>query len=669
MGQFRAITVGVAALVLAAGLGSPLAADDPGAQGPFPYAELAALAAAVAPPRVVALEATAVRLRPAHDWPTVARLGAGEAVLAHAVTHEYAPRQSADSTSWLRDRYLWLRIATADGVSGWIPSAETSLSDALWRRIDVQPAAPVTARWLGAHEPVGERIGLRARPAGPLLEWQDEVSEGPHGVFGRSADGGWVALNVGHLDVRVVWASIGEVDLEAADLTAADLPFFVGSEVAVLPLGEADGRRPRSIEPAVEWRWIAGNRIVGVGNETFWRYDPETGSHHSVPRPAGRAELSPDGMQLAVELRRPRESDGPASDDLALVSLDDGATLVFADALNVYKSEGVLYLGSWSPDSRAFLSPRVGDDWEFLVVTVSGERYELPKIGAWPLNPWHWRANNGLLYGDSAVSYDGTGLHTIERAVRPAETSIPHWPALQRICALPAKYEYLTDDRGERAWISGEIFGDEEANRISTCLSNEIWPLDGVRTLISDRQSGALWLFDAASGRLREIIAALPPEHRQNLRVVVSVAPGAERLVMHRYGGFWPSDTHLVELLPPYPTTVVAFVPSQICGQRWNWSSDGEQFTAEADAGWGGEFTAGPDGLTTEWRGLYGRERVSQIRFFDRTGEMLSALRTFYAPQDRAWPGRRLMEAKWSPDGRWLAIGGHPARECTTLGH
>ena len=667
MGQFRAITVVAAALVLAAGLGAPLAADDPGAQEPFPYAELAALAAAVAPPRVVVREATAVRLRPAFDWPTVARLGAGEAVLAHAVTHEYVPRQSSDSTGWLRDRYLWLRIATADGVSGWIPAAETSLSDALWRRVDVQPAAPVTARWLGANEPVGERIGLRARPAGPLLERQDEVSEGPHGVFGRSVDGGWVALNVGHLDVSVVWASVEEVGLEADDLTVADLPFFVGSETAVLPLGEADGRRPRSIEPVEEWRWIAGNRIVGVGSETFWRYDAETGSQHSVPRPVGRAELSPDGRQLAVELRRPREGDQAVFNDLALVSLDDGSTVVFTAVHDVYSLDFGRYLGAWSPDSRSFLSPRWSSIMEFSVVTLDGERYELPDIGADRWNPWRWRSNERLVHDGwettAVVNSDGTGLDIAGHLIRRAEASIPHWPALQQVCELPdGDYEYQKGPRGESLWISVPIDG-EEGERIRACLSNDVWRLDGGRTLISDRQSGAVWLFDAVSGRTTEIVAALPVEDRLNLRVVVSAAPDAAHLIVHRHNGLWALDAHLVELSPPYRAEVLP-AASWICGQHWNWSPDGEQFTAMAGSGSVGETAVGPDGLMTERSGRHGRDRVAQIRFLDQTGEPLRTVRTIYRPLHGS-----LMEARWSPDGRWLAIGGHFAGECIAQGH
>ena len=672
MRRFRAITAVAAALVLAAGAVAPSAADGPGGVG-LPYAELAALAGLVAPPRVAVQEATAVRLRPGHDWPVAARLGAGEVVLVSAITHEYPPRRLPpwDDASWLRDHHLWLQIAMPGGASGWIPAARTSFSDALWRRVDVRPAAPVTVRWLGAGVPLDERIGLRARPAGPLLEWQDEVSEEPHGVFGRSVDGNWVALDIRRLDAPVAWASIEEVGLEAADLTVADLPFFVGSEIAVLPLGEADGRRSRSIEAAEEWRWAAGNRIVGVGSETFWSYDAETGSQHSVPRPAGRAELSPDGRQIAVELRRAREGDQAVFNDLALVSLDDGSTVVFTAVHGVYSLDFGPYLGAWSPDSRAFLSPRWSGIMEFSVVTLDGERHELPDIGAGRWNPWRWRSSDRLVHEGwetiAAVNSDGTELDIAEHLVRRAETSIPHWPALQEVCELPdGDYEYQAGPRGASVWVSVPIDG-AEGDRIRACLSNlsnEVWRLDGGRTLISDGQSGALWLFDAASGWLREIIAARPPERRLDLRVVVSVAPGAERLVVHRYGGPWPPDAHLVELFPPYRTTDLAVASGQTCGQHWNWSPDGEQFAALADAGSVGETLVGPDGLTAGRIIRRIRDRVSQIRFIDRTGELLRTVRTLSRPTNG-----RLMEARWSPDGRWLAIGGYFAGECIALGH
>lgn len=640
-----------------------VAADDGGPDPPpFPYAELAALSAAEVPKRILALEHVVVRLRPAHGWAVVGELEPGDVAIAEAATFTYSPWRW--NNGWHRGLFeIWLRVVLPQGVNGWIPAETTSLSQGLWARIGTEPYQPLMARWLGAGQ--SNQVGLRAWPNGPPVAGQTSVTEGPYGVFGRSLDGAWIALRISVLQSAAVWAPVAEVQLLDIGATPSDLPAFVGTETTILPVGETNGRQPRSIAPATEWRWTSDHRIIGVGDDTFWRYDPGTQAEHSISRPHGRYELSPDGRRLAVEVRRPDDREEQYFDDVALVDLNTGGVLRFTNVHYVYPLDFGSYLGSWSSDSQAFLAPRLAmREMEFSVLTVTGERHDLPGIemGLW--DAWRWGSDNRLVHegGDAipVVTGRGSDLQTTERPVLSAEEQLSYWPVAQQICMLPPG-EYDAPGTGVQAFrVPDTVFG-KERERIRDCSWFRAWEIDQERTIIYHVPTGTLLLFQTPSGQITELLPELSPDVLIKQRGTVLPSPSGQRMIFHRGSGQdFLGIPHLFDLSLPQHKQL-PLTRGQICGRHWNWSPDEAQFTAEVDLTNDYNSRFGLDGLVVDAgspRRYYG---VSEIRLVNRTGSLLRSVRTLHAD-------RSLIEAKWSQDGRWLALGGHRADECTS-GH
>ena len=647
MRRFRAITAVAAALVLAAGLVAPSAADEPGGAR-FPYAELAMLAAAEALPRVAVRERAVVRLRPELDWPEVAAVAAGRLLLATAMT---AVRSG------------WLRVTLGDGVEGWVDSADVEVSAALAARLPIEWAEPITAR--------GSSLGVEfyAWPsesgAGSGVEYR---IVGPWGVAGRSIDGEWVALQVPGLLPQVVWLQASEIELEASDLSVADLPVFLGRETLVLPVGDRDGREARAIRPAVNWAWGDGGAVLGWYGDELWTYGPDSAELETRAAAATRGLPSPDGRWLAVAGCVRPDSCQPTTDlrfattsaDVTFVSLTGGRDIVFFDVhgrIGTQREGEVMYgwgwPGRWSPDGQVLLVPSFhrsglsGGDWTAL--TVEGGEYPVdlswlePLVGeeTYACDRYAWSAGrdrtlvfqgmcDGLahvfdLSGRLLRSEPRSDWHPNGAAVGLSEITSNLWVEWSPDRSLAA----VTSRHERSAWLYRA--STQQSERLDLPLSHEwsrwapAWSPDGERLLLIDQvRTGcgeasyeAVWLVEPESGAAR------------------------------RVGSGWPA--------------------ARVCGTGIKWSTDSEWWWMEThgaarssgERAGGGGASYGIDGLAAP------NGYAAQLRIYDRQGSPAHVFRT----ELERWDAPGTHRASWSSDGRWLVIGGRDTGVGCRCGH
>lgn len=643
MRRLRGWAAVAAALVLAAGVIAPSAADEPG--GPLPYAELAGLSAAVAPVRVVVSEAAAVRLRPAPDWPAVAEVEAGRRLLATAVSG---------------GRNAWLRVRLADGVEGWVDEASVGVSATARERLPVEWAPPITAAgpYWGAE--------FSAWPSGPGVGYR--VVGGPWGVAGRSIDSEWVAVRVPGLAPQVVWLQASEVELNTPDLSVADLPVFLGRETLVLPVGDPDGREARTIRPAVNWKWAADDVVLGWHSDELWTYDLGSAELEVRAAPATRGLPSPDGRWLAVEGCVGPGSCEPTVDlpiaaragDVTLVSLTGERDFVF---FNVFGRIGTMregenmhgwgWPGRWSPDSQVLLVPSFhrsgysGENWTAL--TVDGGEYPVeiswlePLVDAetYPCNVYAWSAGpgrtlifEGMCDGMAHVfDLSGTLLRSEPRSGRHR---------------------------------SGAAFG---LNEITSGVRAE-WSPDRSLAIVTSRHERAAWLYRASSQR-SELLDI--PLSRGRSEWASSWSPDDETLALidqldsgcgvAYYEAVWlvePASGAARQVSLSWPT-------ARVCGTDVEWSADGEWWWIEthgASRVYGEEVNVsgasyGQDGLAAP------NGYAAQLRIYDQQGSLAHMFRT----ELESWDVAGTHRAAWSSDGRWLAIGGRNTGVWCRCGH
>lgn len=653
------------------------AADEPEAWR-FPYAELAALAAAVAPVEVsFTLERdVAMRLRPAVNWPVVARLDAGDEMSASAITGGLDP---------------WVLVGLSGGASGWVRLADTTWGGAP-PRLPRLSAAPIRARPANEYTRLYVSPGGAGRGAGRSWLWADDP---PLGVAGRSPDGQWVALRVystdGRWEPEVVWAPAAEFELIGVDAAVSDLPIFVGRETSLIPVDGGSELEPATLPAADEWAWTAEGWIVGVAERGIWRYDPSERRLETYPRPKGNATLAPDGRHIAVascsnlqrECGKPDFSPFAAYPfDIVIVPTDGGASVRVRDVhspLLGWKFGTPYQTGEWSPDGATFLTvmqvwrdgwPDVGAAWS--VIQVDGRSATLPRFSDGPNEYWVWLADGTLLWNEWSggealwiATHEGVPLRSVALPGAVAEvigynawfrTRYMHpWSSL--------KWAVRSADAG--GWQLFDLAtGAIAPLQISQPSEAFAEAAEGRRFAIPFRrdQQDALLLFDGGSGAAAILPlstgGALPPGEfsfapsgprlllRDGVRLqVVDVASGAAADVDLRIEteDWNPSGAH-----------------GYVCGGGLNWSPDGERFTVEIrefHEQQGGEWYR-RDGLAAFAFGEVG----SQIQVYDRSGEFVRAFRTL-----GAGPHSSAMMGEWSPDGRWLAIGGHSlwSAECS----
>ena len=625
--MLRGVAAAVA-VVIALALGGAAVADSPEIK-PFPYGELAALAAAEAPVRVVAREPTVVRLRPASDWPAVAEVEAGDWATALAAT----PGGGA-----------WLRVELASGAVGWLPRADVASSTPRIRSLPAEEAGALRA-W-----PRAAVLDVFDWPGSPPTSTLSRA-DGPFGVFGRSADGKWAALaSTATLNAAVVWASASEITLTANDVSVVDLPIFLGRGVSVIPLGDPAGRAARLAGPADEWIWTPTGAIHGFDAERVWRFNPTSGVLISLARPPGAAVFSPDGEHLAV-----LSCDGDwfeclGPHDVTILPMDGGEPVTFRDVYSRNWAERPIEtrpftspFGQWSPDGRYLLIPSYGDAPDYSAISVDGESHRIPAawleedVWRYPSVFWAKERGHAVEYAVPVREGGGERIYTFALNGELLNETTQTWQ-------YPWERRFLPGLRRE-AWLD--------------------WSPDRSYVFVGRGSSGEpednrAWLYRASDESLTEIPHSEGGRHlvldahwspRSDAFLLLDRgAPGAEPIA-----GLW-----LVHV-DPLSTAAIqrdgfdGFACGNRGGSRSEWRRGGDELLIELFDHieyWSGDdqpMAYAPDGLAAR-HGMTG-----QIRIYNRHGELLHTFRT-HLDLVSLYSDRR---AEQSTDGRWLAFGPH----------
>ena len=662
------------AAVIALALSGSAVADGP-EPAPFPYGELAALAAAEAAPRVrvVAAVDAAPRLRPGLDWPVIAEVARGEELMASGITPGLDP---------------WLRVTQPSGPGGWIRAADVEESNASAQHLILRSAPALLAG------PASECASLRAWPGGAATG-NLCASDRPRAVAGRSPDSRWVALSYSRWPPEVVWAPADQIDLSASDIAVSDLPVFVGHGTTLVPTGAGAAGQAAMLPAAADWAWTPDNQVVGVGERAIWRYDPLQRTTETYPRPAGAATLAPDGEHAAIascsnawtECGKARQ----APFDIVIVPTDGGGWKRVRDAYNLLVGGkfGTPYaVGEWSPDGRALLTWLAPEDldsgWpgfavEYSVINVGGEHYPMPRFGIEPRQYWVWLEDGTLLmraWLRDAQRYVATLYAATSDGVPLRELELPD--ALSGIRWFRTGKGHPWATLKAAVWSNGgdwRLFdletGATAPLQISESAAMFAEPSTGRRFVyrIGADENRTLLLFDGTTGAAARLAV---PESVGDIGGGFHFAPSGQRLalragsrddvcvyVVEFASGEWIETDLRIEADEWNPE----FGDGYVCGGRTNWSPDGERFTVELREYYEqrGEEWYRRDGLAGFAFGDVG----SQIQIYDRAGNFVRSFRTLGGGS-----GNSAMEAKWSPDGQWLAVGGRTPSplECS-LGH
>ena len=547
--------------------------------------------------------------------------------------------------------------AGADGPEvGRFPYGELALLGAA--EMPVRRVGPILAA------PSGEELRLYARPAAygdsaPAQSWrgcEPGSSYCNRSVMGRSPDDRWVALYSRWETPNVLWALAEQIDLLDVDLEIGNLPIFVGELTALIPTGESGGRAPMYLPPALDMAWAADGSLVGVQEDAFWRYDSARGELEVHPRPRGDATLSPDGRYLAVAVCANGWGDcglgGYVPFDVLIVPTDGGPA-ARASRVSLRPWVGSKYavsyrVGLWSPDSRFLLVPRAewssgehpGDSLAWSVISVDGGRSELPvttPMGVRWLRYWYWLDDETLIRWDTpylnrewaqTVRRDGSQL---------------------RKASFPETYEYagrirvLHADRGASAkilaWSEEDGWAAFEPTAGSLTRLETLEEVDGEMRRAAPMDQSELVVIAPRGEALAIATSTDAPvlwEWRREL------APTGRRVIARfSDGGYAELPLYAAEPNTRERAAADAVVESfdqRVCGGPWDWSPDGEHFVfLSYEANW---YPTGLDG----------EQRTALLRIYGRTGALMQSYRTLVE-----W--RRVSQAQWSPDGRWLAVG------------
>ena len=639
------VIVAVVAAVLASGAAS---ADDPGGiRPPFPFAELAAEAALTMSTRISVRETVTVRMRPALDWPVRTVVRTGQTIVGAALTPGEDP---------------WLQVRCCNGRDGWIRAADVGVPAGLLARLPVRSAPPIEA------ELAGYRTAIHARPGGPELDFSlsrdsfEDSEDRRYPVLGRSADEEWIALRFDQFHPPILWVRASALRQIGGGIEVEALPVFVGSGVAVVRSSDPSGAPQFIGAGGRHWLWTPESALVGLHGASAWRYDPGSGASDSVALPTRSGWIAPDGRHVWSETC-------PGGDwsrchqvgrDVVLTSVVDGNSRtvprIYAPAPSDAPATG---RNVWSPGGSwllfEFSARGEGEPARQTTVSVTGATHFLPSDGSYTRYFWlsdgslgHWR-DEALVVSTPM----GEQIRRIEvGSSRGSSTSRPGGPLLS----------VRTDDGWvELNYATGQVSPMLGADRWDERTSI-VWAPGGSRAFIA---LGSLqpFIYEAATGRMTTI-SGLPapndetPDWKFNRWFrTLRWAPTNDRfLVTVRDHGAW-----LVELdagastARPLPGVTLA---DGICSPATVWSPDGQRFAAWSLRPLGGErFTS--DGLAGLPATAMTYVHVNLINWwgvYDAEGALLLSFRSGF--------GSHGADLRWSPDGRWIAIGGTRAVGC-----
>ena len=139
---------------------------------------------------------------------------------------------------------------------------------------------PCCVGWREAHDHRGEGRGLRL----DLLHY-------PQPVFGRSADGLWIVVRVGHIKPHYQWIDARDITISPSHVEFEDLPITLTGETEIFRLGPEGSiaERVAATRPLRRWQWQADASILGGSYDTgVFRRKPASGrSLSKYPEPGG----------------------------------------------------------------------------------------------------------------------------------------------------------------------------------------------------------------------------------------------------------------------------------------------------------------------------------------------------------------------------------------------
>ena len=243
----------------------------------------------------------------------------------------------------------------------------------------------------------------------------------------------------------------------------------------------------------------------------------------------------------------------------------------------------------------------------------------------------------------------------------------------------------LCDGKAHVFSLDGALLRSEEPNSLEGIVGGESlgeslgedvqvdWsPERSMAALISER-SDTVWLYRASDQSLSRLDGEEP--RSDNLPWESATwgshwSPDSLMLLLsERYGGSCGLYFYEAFLLVDASSGATREVVSgdavdRVCGTTVEWSADGEWWWIEAYTGrgtWSNKATPlyGRDGLSAP----HGYSR--QLRIYDRNGSLAHVFRA----ELEHWQAGSTHRAGWSPDGRWLAIGGRNASVSCRCGH
>ena len=626
-----------------------------------------------------------IRQRPSVVWPVIGVLSAGEEVTATAVT----PKSDA-----------WLRVEQGGSELGWIQTADAATDvDKIVDSLPVETAPPLWAFVRGTAARMSEWAGgteVTFSLDDPVLSPQI----GPFGVFGRSADSKWLAVEMPRVwgaarligrswnTVRpqiIVWFRAADMILSDSRLATSDLPIFIGNGTTLIPTEDNAGLQPRHLPPANEWTWRSDGLLIGIGDTDIWRYDPQNNKLAKVGRPAGLAALAPDGRHLAVAVcnnwnrscqtdkRKVYEMKHDVY-DIVIVPTDGGAwsrSLLTGSYPGGYKFGLEYDVGVWSPDSSSLLVPRIRtgqDSWapvmEYSVVTLTGARYYLPGSCRWQ---WIWDGSLLDCQGDRYSPAPERQL--LQEGIVPPRTNL--WLLGRSHLTypwVPPHVPLWSEDHGCVALdpLTGALNELQVPNNgLSLNICSRSWDhrsRDGLRAwqhLHLEEVPSLVWI-DLLTGETRTMQLPDDDFSRRGYSAIVPVIPTTRRMLWGSANEEGQVSLYISES-DEEPRLVSRFTQDlgygdfhaiAIHGQA-GWSREAQQLAIivrEDEVMWPNSVRV--DGLFTNERGT--GEGGAQIRIHNLDGEFATAIRTL--ARINYWTGIR---ADWSPDGHWLTVGGH----------
>ncbi len=566
----------------------------------------------------VVLEDADVRVRPGLAWPVIERLSAGEEVVV------------------LDAAWSWNRIVYGEGQTGWMHAGAVDLGAVEHWNILQQQAALIVAEWRGVE----------------------------YGVMGQSADATEVRLmHTVDYESVMVNAPKDEVTLLADDISLDDLPVLVGDETVVFPGDDLRAGQGKILPRANEWMWLPWGWLLAYNEEFIWQWRPETDELEFIRRPPGHARLSPDGRHLAIIEYEDYEGRDYRFVDLHVIPLDGSPPWSLRELMSrsvdgsvverrlVYTPNHLL----WSANGRSvLLTHQLRHDALSLAAVFlppSGDAKLLVFRGTpgCHVNPWgSWSPPIRLdsaeetivalgIYCDESVGHHSGYLVYDEDGV------------FDRLVPLPDREAELDQDLElMRSAQDGVELGDQIEVH---------WSPGQQRALVVDYAARQLWLYEAETDRLRQVIGEsgfsnIGPEEASHLRWDVYWVDESRVAVIARVGYDRTLGTVMIDL---ETAEGISFERAGLgrwsCLRSGSWRPDGERFfiTFNAYVGWG-EDDEGRwiDGLSVT------NDALAQLQVNRTDGSLAGLVRI------PTWKwSAPLHVGEWSPSGEWLAIGGH----------